>query len=285
MRKLFVFFSMAVIMVSCGPTQQEYDELLAKKLEFETEAQREYDKLFAQKQELEKEVLNLKQIIDNYENTPDRLYSEVEKLVASNNIEELSALCSKFEKYHPASTECKKAKGELKKLLDAKEKAEKAEKAKRMKAVNKLIKEYDDISGITWYYNPYFTHYNNKNLTSIYIGKQGSSVWLRLKMSFEGDNWIFFKEAYLSYDENTKYIPFDEYRDKKSDNGYGGYVWEWIDVPVDYSLLAYLKNMVNGKTLKMRLSGKYTHTRTLTTNERKALQDVLLAYDVLQNGE
>lgn len=62
-------------------------------------------------------------------------------------------------------------------------------------------------------------------------------------------------------------------------------VWEWIDVPVDYSLLTYLKDMVNGKTLKMRLSGKYPHTRTLTTSERKALQDVLLAYDVLKYGE
>lgn len=285
MRRLFTFFSIAAIMVSCGPTQKEYDELLAQKLEYETEAQQEYDKLLAQKQELETEVSNLKQIIDNYENTPDRLYSEAEKLIVSKDIEGLTVLCSKFDKYHPASSECKKAKGELKKLIDAKEEAEKAEKAKRMKAVNKLIKKYDDISGITWYYNPYFTHYNNKNLTSIYIGKQGSSVWLRLKMSYEGDNWIFFEDAYLSYDENTKYIPFDEYKEKKSDNGYGGYVWEWIDVPVDYSLLSYLKNMVNGKTLKMRLSGKYTHTRTLTADEKAALQDVLLAYDVLENGE
>ena len=84
MRRLFTFLSMAVIIVSCGPTQQEYDTLLA------------------QKQELETEVLNLKQVIENYENTPDRLYSEVSELVANKDIESLSALCSKFEKYHPA---------------------------------------------------------------------------------------------------------------------------------------------------------------------------------------
>ena len=114
-------------------------------------------------------------------------------------------------------------------------------------------------------------------------GKTGSP-WLRLVMSYTGDNWIFFKNAYLSYDEKTKSIAFDEYRDKKSDNS-GGAVWEWIDVGVDDALLAYLKNMVNGKSVKMRLSGKYTKTKDLTTTEINAIKDVLLAYDVLENGE
>lgn len=267
MKRLFVFFSTAVIIIGCGPTRQEYDALLAKK------------------QELELEVLNLKQVIENYETTPDRLYCGVAELVANKDIEGLSALYSKFEKYHPASSECQKTKDALGKLVEEKETKERAEKAKRMQAVSKLKKQYDDISGCTWYYNPYFTHYENRNLVSLYIGQEGTTVWLRLKMSYEGEDWIFFEHAYLSYDENTITIPFDEYRDKKTDNGYGGRVWEWIDVPVNDGLLTYLKGMVSGKTLKMRLSGKYTHTRVLTTNERKALQDELLAYDVLKNGE
>ena len=152
-----------------------------------------------------------------------------------------------------------------------------------MKAVSKLKKEYDDVSGITWYYNPYFTHYNNENRTSLYIGKNEEKIWLRLKMSYEGDNWIFFENAFLSYDGVTKQILFHKYYDKKSDNGYGGRVWEWIDVSVDDDLLAYLKDMVKGKALKMRLSGKYTHTHNITGNEKKALEDILLAYDVLIN--
>ena len=206
------------------------------------------------------------------------------ELIANKDIEGLTALCAKFEKYHPASIECQKAKSALQMLIDEKDAREKAEKAKRMQAVNKLKKEYDDVSGCTWYYNPYFTHYNNENLTSLYIGQKGTNIWLRLKMSYEGDDWIFFENAYLSYDGNTRTRPFNEYDDKKSDIGYGR-VWEWIDVAVADTLLSYLKDMVNGKTLKMRLSGKYTETRTLTENERTALQDVLLAYDVLKNGK
>lgn len=173
----------------------------------------------------------------------------------------------------------KKLEDKERKEREAKEAAER----KRMQAVTKLRKTYDDVSGITWYENPYFTHYDNINSTSICIGKSGSSVWLRLKMSYKGEDWIFFENAYLSYDGNTKQIYFNKYDDKESDNS-GGSVWEWIDVSVDNSMLAFLKKMVNGKSLKMRLSGKYTKTKTLSSTEIKALKDVLLAYDVLVNG-
>ena len=55
---------------------------------------------------------------------------------------------------------------------------------------------------------------------------------LRLKMSYSGDDWIFFKNAYLSYNGNTREISFNEYQEKESDNS-GGEVWEWIDVSID----------------------------------------------------
>ena len=167
-------------------------------------------------------------------------------------------------------------------LIPIKKQEEK--KKQRMSIVSKLRKKHDDVSNITWYYNPYFTHYNNTNRTSIYIGKKDNEIWLRLKMSYNGDNWIFFEEAYLSYDGNTREISFDKYENKESDNGSGG-VWEWIDVPVDNGLLSYLKDMVKGKTIKMRLSGKYTKTRNLSPAEVNGIKDILLAYDVLIKGE
>lgn len=266
---LGVFFSTMLItsLSSCGPSQQEYDALLEEK------------------KELQKEITLLKTEIENYKNTPDKLYAEVLNLVESKDISSISGIYEKLVKYHPSSVECINTKELLQKLIDEKEAKEKAEKAKRMQAVNKLKKKYDDVSGITWYHNPYFTHYDNVNRASLYIGQNESKIWLRLKMSYEGDNWIFFEKAYLSYDGKTKEIFFNEYNDKETDNGYGGRVWEWIDISVDDALLAYLKNMVNGNSLKMRLSGKYTHTHNITGNEKKALEDVLLAYDVLINEQ
>ena len=103
------------------------------------------------------------------------------------------------------------------------------------------------------------------------------------EVTYYGDDWIFFDDAYLSYEGNTYSVSFDKYREKETDNS-GGMVWEWIDVNVDGDLLNYLKLYVKGQKPKMRLTGKYTHDRNLSAKEIKAMQEVLLAYDVLKNG-
>lgn len=125
--------------------------------------------------------------------------------------------------------------------------------------------------------------YNNVNKFSIYIGKSDLSVWLRLKMSYEGDDWIFFERAYLSYGGNTHEIKFDKYKDSKTDNGYGGRVWEWVDVRVDDATLKFLVQMAQSNDVKMRMVGKYAHTRKLTKQEIQGVRDVLTAYHVLND--
>lgn len=262
MKKLL--FILSILTVACGPSQQEYDTLLK------------------QAEGLEAEIASLKEELEMYKNTPDRLYSDVPGLIKNKDIEGLTAISNKLEKYHPASDECQKAKSALNKLIAENEAKIKAEKEKRMRAVNKLRKEYDDVSGITWYYNPSFVHYNNTNRVSLYIGQDSNNVWLRLKISYEGNSWIFFENAYLSYDGNTREISCSN---KETEVGNGGRVWEWIDVPVDEALLSYLKAFTEGKSIKIKLSGKYSNTRAVSNPERRALNDVLLAYDVLTKGE
>jgi hypothetical protein len=142
------------------------------------------------------------------------------------------------------------------------------EKKEKIKSLNKLKKEYDDISGITWYTQPYFTHYNNSNLTSIYFGQKGNNLWLRLKMSYKGDDWIFFNRAFLSYEGNTKEIMFDEYLDKESDNAYGA-VWEWIDVAVPEDLENFLKALARSKmdTVKSKVTVYYIGEKRVSESE------------------
>lgn len=249
------------------------------------------DSLELDNKRLKEELLKLQEEIIMYKTSPDKLLAEAKANYCSEKLSELLKNQEQLVKYHPESKAAQevanmyaKAIAAYNKKLADKERTEReakeAAERKRMQAVTKLKKKYDDVSHITWYENPYFTHYNNINSTSLYIGKEDTSVWLRLKMSYNGDDWIFFETAYLSYDGNTKQIYFNKYDDKKSDNSGGG-VWEWIDISVDSSLLAFLREMVNGKSLKMRLSGKYTKTRSLSSNEIRALKDVLLAYDVL----
>lgn len=234
------------------------------------------DELIKQQMLLETKINDLLVELDECQNGAEKLYSKMNLSYTDKDYETCKSYFIEIQKRHPESKQFALAK----KLHDKIIYAEKKKKDQRLKALKRLKKEQDDISGVTWYKQPYFTHYNNRNLMSAYIGSHGISPYLRLKMSYTGDDWIFFERAYLSYDGKTKVINFDEYNDKKSDNsGYG--VWEWIDVYVDSELLNYLRDFSNSKNAKMRLSGKYTKTRNLTYNERKGLRDVISGYDAL----
>lgn len=276
MKKVVLFITLAISLVSCV-SKSNYDKVLKENEELKIQMQ-----AF---EELKIQFNKMKEELSGYKNAPDILYAQVLECVNNNDRNRLASICDNLRKYHPNSSECTKAQQALDKMDKEIAAKEAAAKAKRLQAVNKLKKKFDDISSTSWYYNPYYTHYTNSNHTSIYMGKKASGQpWLRLLMSYYGDEWIFFEKAYLSYDGNTREIPFKKYDDKKTENS-GGSVWEWIDVPVDAGLLAYLKQMVEGKVVKMRLTGKYTHDKTLTSTEINAIKDVLLGYDVLCNGE
>lgn len=255
--------------MSCGPSKTDYENLQAENLN------------------LQAQVDALNRELDIYKYSPDKLLADAQLAAKNEDKYKLQQILTQMEKYHPQANECAKVQALLNEVV-AKEKAKaeakriqaEKERKERLKVVNKLKKKRDDVQGITWYYNPYFTHYDNRNLVSLYMGERGSSVWLRLKMSYSGDSWIFFEHAYLSYDGSTREILFDKYKDKESDND--TYVWEWIDVSVSDSDLSFLKKMVKGKSVKMQLTGKYTKTRTVSTNEIKAINEMIMAYEVLK---
>lgn len=281
MKARFLYFAALVLLTSCGPSTKEYRELQA-----------ENENLTKQNEFLAGQVENYKAELGKYQLSPSVLYAKAEEHIKAKDRNALNNVLQQLKKYHPSSNEYKRVDSALAALDKeiAKEKAaeearQAAEKAKRMQAVKKLKSKYDDVSGTTWYYNPYFTHYTNSNHVSVYMGKKkDGSPWLRLFMSYYGDDWIFFEKAYLSFDENTLEIPFDKYKDKETDNG-GGSVWEWIDISVTRDIRQYLEQLSKGKTAKVRFTGKYSQTRTLTTSEVNGIKDVLLAYDVLVNEE
>lgn len=240
-------------------------------------------------EQLEKELSECRQELNGYKRSPSKLLKWFQYGIEREDEDYLLSVYDSLKQYHPESNEKLQADKLLEQYNNLRRKKkeerrlaeEKAEKEK-FASLNRLKKDHDDVEGQTWYKNPYFIHYTNSNLTSIYIGKKDDTVWLRLKMSYYGDDWIFFDTAYLSYDGNTIEIPFDEYRDKKTDHEAD--VWEWIDVSVSDSMLSFLRQMVNSSSPKMRLSGKYSKTRTLSKNEIKGIKDVIAGYDVLKSN-
>lgn len=173
-------------------------------------------------------------------------------------------------------------------LARLKDRPPEAELQKALSKLN-LEKTVDDVLGITWYTQTYFKHFNSDSGISIYLGDNGTIHWLYLKMSYWGYDWIFFRNAYLSYDGNTKEVLFDQFEHKKTDTGYLRYdpdnlrVWEWIQVKVTEDVELFLREFAKSPNAKMRLSGKYAETRLLTDSERKGILDVLNAFDVF-NG-
>lgn len=232
---------------------------------------------------------SLKTALDDSKNGADKLYGNLLHGYKENNYSIVKTNYNLLKEKHAYFKDLDKATEIYNKII-AKEEAEKKQfeleqkktVEEKAKSLTKLKKSFDDVGGVTWYKNTYFKHNIDTNKTSIYMGqRKGDSPWLRLVMSYTGDDWIFFDNAYLSYDGNTIEIPYDKYQDKKSDNGYGG-VWEWIDVTVTPDILLFLEQMTQNGKGKMRLSGKYTKTRDLTPNEIKGIKDVINGYNYLK---
>lgn len=242
-------------------------------------------------QELLTKIQELEADLDDCQNGPASLFNQLKIEFEQNNHPKVVALYQEIMRKNSGAPELMEAKvfadqsaRVIEKEKEAAREKEKAEEAERLSSLNRLKKQHDDISGITWYKQPYFTHYTNSNRASIYMGtREGSSPWLRLQMTYQGEDWIFFERAYLSYEGNTREIEFDKYREKKTD--VGGGVSEWIDVSVSEALIGFLREFSSSSDAKMRLSGKYSKTRNLSENERKGIRDVLAGYDVLKANE
>ncbi len=240
------------------------------------------------KEIMQARIDSLEKELDNEKNGEKRIYDQVKYRY---NQKDYSAVINEFEKLkakYPGSKSIVELKGiyeESLKIVESErlsaEKTSKLAAEKKAESLKQLKTKYDDVEGITWYKQKYFTHYSNTNRVSIYAGySKGSSPWLRLTMSYAGDDWIFFKTAQLSFDGDTRTFPFDDYTEKKSDNS-GGEVWEWIDISISQAEIDWLRKFANSKNAKMRLSGKYTETRNLTSAERQGILDVLNGYDYL----
>ena len=251
--------------ITCQLLDEFYNELASKGFE---------NIIFVDKYEDETKIN-----IEELKNQPSELLLQIKSYYSNTQYHNLRIAFQKMKELYSGTVEYEEAL----KIYDVVLKFEdelKQENEEKTASLNKLKKQFDDVSGITWYYNPYFTHYDNRNNISIYIGQRKTGdPWLRIKMSYYGEDWIFFEKAYISYEGNTMEIKFDRYKDKESDNSSN--VWEWIDVSVTSKTLKFLGNFAESTDAKMRLSGKYTKTRNLTNDERKGIIDVLNGYDVL----
>jgi hypothetical protein len=146
--------------------------------------------------------------------------------------------------------------------------------AKRKAALQKMSKKFDAFQDITWYQSPSSTKYRNANAFHLYFGvSNGSSAGLRLVIQYYADDWLFIKSAKVNVDGVIYSVGGSDWeRDNDSD------IWEWIDEPLsDRSLI---EAIIKSKSSVIRFDGtQYYDTRTISSSQKRALRDVLDAYD------
>jgi hypothetical protein len=140
-------------------------------------------------------------------------------------------------------------------------------------AVAALVKEADKVEGITWYRDRNSPQHANVNGVFAYIGDKNNRAWLRFRIQYAGDDWLFVKKAIFIADGTRLEATGNWERDNKST------VWEWFDVSADADTAQLIRSIAQAKDVTMRLEGQQYHRdRKLSGSEQKALRNVLSAY-------
>ena len=159
--------------------------------------------------------------------------------------------------------------------------------ADRKKALAKLNSTYDKFKEVTWYEPQCKPEYINRNAFYLYMGESNSETtkghtWLRWKIVYSDDEWVFFDEIIINVDGENYTKSFD-YLDVERDNNGSG-VWEYVDILLEDEDIPLLKAIANSQKTSIRFQGdQYRYDREITQNEKYGIMDVLNAYELSQD--
>jgi hypothetical protein len=243
---------------------------------------------------LKSDYEQIKKELEDCKYGADRLLKGAQKYFNNKEYDNCIASIQDLENRHPGSNEYtlglelrKKAELAKKQQVEterrAKEEGIRKEKQRLAQATSLMRKKYDEMTGITWYYDKSSPQYvNSKTNLHAYIGKiKEDSPWLRLNIQYVADDWLFIEKYIIKVDDKTYTITEDGYGEIKTDCG-SGRIWEWLDRKVSYSEYEIIEAIANGENVKIRFSGKdYYKDRTISIGEKIALKNVLNAYEAL----
>ena len=161
------------------------------------------------------------------------------------------------------------------------EKAAKAKAAQELKnALADLRVKTDSVTNKKWYYARTTTQYLDSNSIHLYMGQeQGSEPYLRFRIQYAGDDWLFINKFTINADGQV-FIIEPDYGDVERDNDSD--VWEWYDISPSDENVSMVKAIMNANKAVIRCEGdQYYKDRTITSAEKKALKSVLTGYEAL----
>lgn len=268
--KSLVFFGSLILLVGCGGVSQE-----------------EYDRVLEENARLKKEIEAIK-----YD--PYILLSQAKINLENNELSQAQMRLNSLKLNNPDSEllpEANELLETIQKLNQSKAKEYQKEQALRAKAEQNRIdnalksmrSSYDEINGVTWYYDKSTTSYANTNSFHLYIGWPDiGRPYLRFRIQYAGNDWLLINSYIVFADE--KMYGLDASGDVKRDND-SRTVWEWYDQKMDNQLYTTVLSVINSSSSKVRYVGEhYEQDRVITERERQALKRVLEAYRVIEGS-
>lgn len=165
--------------------------------------------------------------------------------------------------------------------LAEKQRIENARQAVFQSALRSMRVTTDRFTGNKFYNDRSTPYYANYSTFHLYIGKSpDGDPYLRFKLRYSGDDWLFVNSASISI--NGEIRDLDVGSDWDRDNGSGD-IWEWVDIAATSSLLSLIEEVINSRSSVVRYFGsQYRDDRTITSTQKRALRNVLNAYEALK---
>lgn len=153
-------------------------------------------------------------------------------------------------------------------------------------ALQQLKKTTDNATGVTRYeYSKGI--FSDGNQCSLYLTQRGFRVDVHINIVHTDDHPISFDSVSLSYDGNSVAVPFtsgDKNR-KTSGSPKARKYREELDVMIDTTTVAFIRQMANASKAELLLDGRSTAKRQLSKRELRAFGIVLAAYDQITAGK
>ena len=147
---------------------------------------------------------------------------------------------------------------------------------KALQSLKSFRKKEDEFEGVKFYSEKRTPYYANVNFIYPYISNSRNNYYLRLKLQYTSDNWLFINRAIFLIDGIKYEISGNFERDNNST------IWEWLDLSVGDKERDILEMLANSKKAKVRYEGdKYYKDRTITSKEKSIIRKTLKVYDGL----
>lgn len=146
--------------------------------------------------------------------------------------------------------------------------------------LGKLKKTHVDFDNRDWYEHPNVPRYTDtRNFLEVYMGEKDTKVWLRIKLNYTGDSWLFIKDASANIDGKTVKLPLTEWkRDNDSE------IWEWSDQVLTPELRDIMIRIADSKKTIIRFNGsQYYDDWTVPAKDKVVIREMILAEKMLKD--